>query len=73
MTKERILKDCEFDAAYKIYCMVGEPHDVVDKYENEFGANGLTRWAKDHYPDSFRELAEKFKYAVNNLFDAGLR
>jgi hypothetical protein len=73
MTNEQILKDCEFDAAYKIYCLRGRP-DLAEDYEAKFGADGLAIWAKTHWPDSFKQLTEAFQTAVREcpiFYDRG--
>lgn len=71
MTKETILKDCEFDAAYKIWCLLGSPmSEEIDEYEGRLGSQGLITWVKERYPDSFMELSEAFKIATSNLCES---
>lgn len=67
MTKEEILKDCEFDAAYKIWQLMGEPL-VNHDYYRDFAEEGLLAWARAHFPVALEDLAGEFKKAVSDKF-----
>lgn len=72
MTKEEILKNCEFHTAFMLFFLSGLPDDVIAPYENKFGYEGLMIWAKDTYPHDFDQLVSKFKAAVRETDLFGL-